>query len=131
MRRVIWTLACASMLAGALALGGTVALVTPAASRAGLAAAVPARTPAPDFTTTDAALRWINAYRTKPDYARVPAAVRALSELGALRDTENSAVYVGFVAGAFRTHPQKVSELVEKMLPIKAEDHWFIVRAVA
>jgi hypothetical protein len=29
------------------------------------------------------------------------------------------------------TIPQKAGELIEKMLPIKAEDHWFIVRAVA
>jgi hypothetical protein len=76
-------------------------------------------------------LRWINAYRTKPDVTQVPAVVRALSEFGSFRDTENSGVYVGFVAGAIRTHPQKAVELVEKMLPIKAEDHWFIVRAVA
>jgi hypothetical protein len=125
MRRVIGTLACA------LVLGGVLAPVGPAASRVGPAAAVPARPPAPDFSTTDAVLRWINAYRTKPDFDHVPAAVRALSELGALRDTENSAVYVGFVAGALRSHPQQAGELIEKMLPIKAEEHWFIVRAVA
>jgi hypothetical protein len=123
MRRVIRTLACA------LALGGALASSRPAVSRVGSATAVPAH-PA-DFSTTEAVLRWINAYRTKPDFAQVPAVVRALSQLGALRDTENSAVYVGFVAGALRTHPNKAGELVEKMLPIKAEDHWFIVRAVA
>jgi hypothetical protein len=116
MRRVTWTLVYA------LLLGVTATFVQPAA-------AVPSH--APDFTTTDAVLRWINAYRTKPDFTQVPAVVRALSQLGALRDTENSAVYVGFVAGALRTHPQRAGELVEKMLPIKAEDHWFIVRAVA
>jgi hypothetical protein len=116
MRRVMWTLACV------LALGGTLAPV-------GLAAAVLSR--APDFSTTDAVLRWINGYRTKPDFPQIPAAVGALSQQGALRDTDTSAVYVGFVAGAIRSHPEKASELVEKMLPIKAEDHWFIVRAVA
>jgi hypothetical protein len=63
--------------------------------------------------------------------AGVPAAVRTLSQLGALRDTETAAVYVGFVAGIIGYHPQKADELVTKMLPIKAEDHWFIVRAVA
>jgi hypothetical protein len=110
MRRVMWTLALA------VALGGP-------------AMAVPAR--APDFSTTDAVLRWINAYRAKPEFAYVPAAVRALSQRGALRDTETAAVYVGFVAGIIRSHPQKANELVEKMLPIKPEDHWFIVRAVA
>jgi hypothetical protein len=116
MRRVIWTVACV------LVLGGATAVARPAAS---------IQSRAPDFNTTDAVLRWINAYRTKPDFTQVPAAVRALSEQGALRDTETSAVYVGFVAGTIRSHPEKAGELVEKMLPIKAEDHWFIVRAVA
>src|SRR6266436_4465799 len=110
MRRVMLAFACAILLCGP-------------------AAAVPGR--APDLSTTDAVLRWINGYRTKPDLAQVPAAARALSQLGALRDTETSAVYVGFVAGILRSHPEKTSELIEKMLPIKAEDHWFIVRAIA
>src|SRR5260370_1070997 len=110
MRRVMWTLACAMALCGP-------------------AAAVPAR--APDLSTTDAVLRWINGYRVKPDVARVPVAVRTLSQLGALRDSETSAVYVGFVAGIIGSYPQLAGELIEKMLPIKAEDHWLIVRAVA
>jgi len=110
MRRLIWTLACV------LALGGP-------------ATAAPARPP--DLSTTDAVLRWINGYRAKPDLVHVPAAVRTLSQLGALHDTDTAAVYVGFVAGVMASHPQKAGELVEKMLPIKAEDHWFIVRAVA
>ena len=110
MRRVMLAFACAILLCGP-------------------AAAVPGR--APDLSTTDAVLRWINGYRAKPDLAQVPAAVRTLSQHGALRDTETSAVYVGFVAGIMGSHPQKADELVGKMLPIKAEDHWFIVRAVA
>jgi hypothetical protein len=110
MRRVMWTLALAVVLGGP-------------------ARAVAAR--APDLGTADAVLRWINGYRAKPEFAYVPAAVRSLSQLGALRDTETAAVYVGFVAGIIRSRPQKANELVEKMLPIKTEDHWFIVRAVA
>jgi hypothetical protein len=110
MRRVIWTLALVS------ALGAP-------------AAAAPTRPG--DLATTDAVLRWINGYRAKPDLARVPLAVRTLSRLDALRDSETSAVYVGFVAGIIGSNPQKADELVEKMLPIKTEDHWFIVRAVA
>jgi hypothetical protein len=110
MRRVMWTLALA------VALGGPTS-------------AVAARVP--DLSTTDAVLRWINGYRAKPEFAYVPGAVRTLSQLGALRDTETAAVYVGFVAGIIRSHPQRAYELVEKMLPIKTEDHWFIVRAIA
>ena len=110
MRRVMWTLALAT------------ALGAPAAA---------APTSAGDLATSDAVLRWINGYRTKPDLAHVPVAVRTLSRLDALRDSETSAVYVGFVAGIIGSNPQKADELVEKMLPIKTEDHWFIVRAVA
>jgi hypothetical protein len=84
-----------------------------------------------DLATTDAVLRWINGYRKKPDLAHVPVAVRTLSRLDALRESETAAVYVGFVAGTIGSNPQKADELVEKMLAIKAEDHWFIVRAVA
>ena len=93
------------------------------------AAATPASTS--DLATTDAVLRWINGYRKKPDLAQVPVAVRTLSRLDALRESETAAVYVGFVAGIIGSNPQKADELVEKMLAIKAEDDWFIVRAVA
>jgi hypothetical protein len=105
-----------------LALALAAALVAPAAA---------APTSASDLATTDAVLRWINGYRKKPDLARVPIAVRTLSRLDALRETETSAVYVGFVAGIIGSNPQKADQLVEKMLTIKTEDHWFIVRAVA
>lgn len=84
-----------------------------------------------DLATTDAVLRWINGYRKKSDLAHVPVAVRTLSRLDALRESETAAVYVGFVAGIIGSNPQKADELVEKTLAIKAEDHWFIVRAVA
>src|ERR1700730_1589812 len=95
------------------------------------APATAAPTSTSDLATTDAVLRWINSYRKKPDVAHVPVAVRTLSRLDALRESETAAVYVGFVAGIIGSNPQKADELVEKMLAIKAEDHWFIVRAVA
>ena len=105
-----------------LALAFAMALEVPAA-------ATPASTS--DLATTDAVLRWINGYRKKPDLAQVPVAVRTLSRLDALRESETAAVYVGFVAGIIGSNPQKADDLVEKMLAIKAEDNWFIVRAVA
>jgi len=105
-----------------LALALAVALGAPAAA---------APTSASDLATTDAVLRWINGYRKKPNLAQVPVAVRTLSRLDALRESETAAVHVGFVAGVIGSNPQKADELVEKMLVIKAEDHWFIVRAVA
>lgn len=120
MRRVIWTLALATTLS---------APATAAPTNSGDAVAAPTTTR--ELATSDAVLRWINGYRKKPDLARVPLAVRALSRLDAMRESETAAVYVGFVAGIIGSNPQKADEIIEKMLSIKTEDHWFIVRAVA
>jgi hypothetical protein len=96
------------------------------------ASAAPAANPRPlEFASTEAVLRWINSYRVKPDIAQVPNAVRALSRFDAFRETENSAVYVGFVAGIIGANPRKAGDLIERMFDIKPEDHWVLVRAIA
>ena len=83
-----------------------------------------------ELGSAEAVLKWINGYRANRDVASVPAAVKALSQLGAFKDPENAGVYVGFVAGVIGTSP-KADDLVAKMLPIVPEDHWAIVRAIA
>jgi hypothetical protein len=84
-----------------------------------------------EFANTDAVLRWINGYRLKPDVAQVPNAIRALSRFDAFRESESSAVYVGFLAGVIGANPRRADEMVERMFDIKPEDHWVIVRAIA
>ena len=84
-----------------------------------------------EFTTTDGVLRWINAYRGKPEPAGVPAAVKALSSLGAFKDPEQAGAYVGFIAGVIRTNPDKAEDLIGKILPLPPGDQWVIVRAIA
>jgi hypothetical protein len=84
-----------------------------------------------DFANLEAVQRFISGYRTKPDLAHVADAARTLSRLGAFRDSDNSGVYVGFLAGVVGANPGKADELVTKLLAIKAEDHWVIVRAIA
>lgn len=84
-----------------------------------------------DLTSAEAVLRWINAYRAKPDIAGVPAAVRALSQFGAFKDPEAAGVYVGFIAGIVGTHPDAARELVGRLFPLPAQDHWVVVRAIA
>ena len=61
----------------------------------------------------------------------MPTAIRTLSRLDAFRETENSAVYVGFLAGVIGANPLKADELISAMLTIKPEDHWVLVRAIA
>lgn len=94
-----------------------------------VASAAPAR--APDVTSRDALLGWINSYRLNPEPAHVPAAMRGLARLGLLRDPENSGVFVGFLAGVLASNPSRAEEIVTKIFPIPPEQHWAIVRAIA
>ncbi len=76
-------------------------------------------------------LRWINQYRHNPDPDRVPLAVRGMSRLGLLTDTEGAGVYVGFLAGIIASNPERADELIAKMFPLSADHQWAIVRAIA
>ena len=76
------------------------------------ALADPSIGPAP----SDSALTWINAYRLKPAPDRVPQIVKALSDMGAMKDPESSGIFVGFVAGVLRANPSKAERLVDKMV---------------
>ena len=91
-------------------------------------AALPTRI---EFTSLDAVSKWISTYRTKPEPARLPVAVRALSQFGAFKDVESSGIYVGFIAGVISTNPEKAEALIAKMFPIAPVDEWVIVRAIA
>jgi hypothetical protein len=84
-----------------------------------------------EFTNLEAVQRFISGYRAKPDLPHVADAIRVASRLGAFRDSENSGVYVGFLAGIIGANPQKADGIIDKVLAIKAEDHWVVVRAIA
>ena len=58
-----------------------------------------------DLLTPDSVLRWINAYRQKPDPATVPDVVKALSRMNAFKDPESSGPYIGFIAGVIGSRP--------------------------
>jgi hypothetical protein len=84
-----------------------------------------------DFLSTESVLRWINGYRSKPDLAGVPHAVKALARLGAFKDPEQAGAYIGFIAGVIGANPQEAARIIETLLPLPAENHWVIVRAIA
>ncbi len=104
------------------ALAVMVALVVPAA------AAPPLGKP---LNSTDAILKWINAYRHKPEPEALPTVVRALSKMQAFKDAESSGAYIGFIAGALGGNPAGAEVLIAKMLAIDPADHWILVRAIA
>ena len=93
------------------------------------ASAVP--NPLIDLVSIESVMRWINAYRTKPDPAGVPAVVKALSRFGSFKDPEQSGVFVGFLAGVIGTNQDKADQLIGKMLPLPPGDQWVVVRAIA
>src|SRR5215210_674468 len=76
-------------------------------------------------------LGWINQYRHSPDPERVPLAVRGMSRLGLLSDTEGAGVYVGFLAGIIAKNPDLADALIARMFPLSSEHQWAIVRAIA
>jgi hypothetical protein len=84
-----------------------------------------------EFYSSAEVLKWMNSYRSKPDPMRAATAIHQLSGFGELRNQESAGVYVGFAAGVLASNPAKATALVNKMLPMPAEDQWLVVRAVA
>ena len=108
---------------------GFLALLTLAIVLVAPAAAAPR--PSAALNSTDALLKWINAYRGRPEPDGLPILVRALSNRQAFKDAETSGAYIGFIAGIIGANPDRAAELVAKMLPMAPADHWVLVRAIA
>ena len=75
--------------------------------------------------------QWIYNYRAKPDYAHVPAAARVLFHAQSFKEPENAGIYLGFLAGAIGSNPASAEHLIASLFPVRPEDEWVIVRAVA
>jgi hypothetical protein len=75
--------------------------------------------------------QWIYNYRARPDYAHVPAAVRVLFHSQTFKEPETAGIYLGFIAGAIGSNPQRAEQLVNSLFPVPPEDEWVIVRAIA
>lgn len=83
------------------------------------------------FQNAQELLKWINDYRKKPDPQRLPQAVKAMSDFGVARDTDQSGVYIGFVAGVLGANPRIAEDLITKMFPLPPEDQVIVIKAIA
>lgn len=84
-----------------------------------------------DRASTAAMLDWVDTYRHDPAVKDVPAAMRALSRLGAFNQPERAGVYVGFLAGVLAANPERTEWLAAQALKMDSQDRWVVVRAVA
>jgi len=98
---------------------------------AGSAFANPPPTKKGAFTSPEQILRFINAYRAKPEPAKMPIAMRAASELGVFHEMDSAGIYVGFMAGVLQVNPTRAEALITKLFPMPPEDQVAIVRAIA
>jgi hypothetical protein len=98
-----------------------------------IAAPAGAAVPQPNAAlhSTDAMLKWINAYRGRPNPNTLPAMVHALSDLQAFKDAGTCGAYIGFIAGVLGANPQRAEALVGQMLSIEPADQWVLIRAIA
>jgi hypothetical protein len=87
--------------------------------------------PEADFSTPERLVEWVYNYSKKPTPWRVPAAVRAMRELGLFTDEEKGAFCTGFIAGVLGSNPKDGPALIGKMLPMPDKDQAVLIRAIA
>ena len=83
------------------------------------------------FSSPDRLVEWVYNYHAHPTPWRVPAAVRAMRELGLFTDEEKGAFCTGFIAGVLGANRKDGPALVAKMLPMPDKDQAVLIRAIA
>lgn len=111
------------ILAFALALGNAGAATKPPSK--------PKAASALGFQKSEQVLKWINGYRETPEPDRLPDAVKAMGDLGLLREIDSAGVYIGFIAGVLGSNPDKAEKLIGKMFPMPPEDQVILIKAIA
>jgi hypothetical protein len=83
------------------------------------------------FSTPERLVEWVYNYSKKPTPWRVPAAVKAMRELGLFTDEEKGAFCTGFIAGVLGSNQKDGPALIGKMLPMPDKDQAVLIRAIA
>ena len=83
------------------------------------------------FPRAEVLLKWINGYREAPEPERLPEAVRAMGELGLVRELDQAGLHVGFIAGVLGSNPESAHRLVARMFPMPPEEQVILIKAIA
>ena len=84
-----------------------------------------------EFKKGEDVLHWINEYRHNPEPDRLPEAVKAMRNLGLLKDIEQGGIYIGFIAGVIGSNRDKAENLIAEMFPMPPPDQVVVVKAIA
>ena len=96
-----------------------------------MAADAKAKAKKPAFTSAEVLLQWINNYRHDPEPKRLAEAVKAMRNLGLLKDIEQGGIYIGFIAGVIGTNPDQAEALISDMFPMEPSDQIVVVKSIA
>jgi hypothetical protein len=83
------------------------------------------------FGKSEDVLLWINGYRLKPEPQRLPAAVKAMSAFGLIKDMDQAGVYIGFTAGVLGSEPENADKAIGALFPLQPEDQVLLIKAIA
>jgi hypothetical protein len=87
--------------------------------------------PQGSFSTPERLFEWVYNYSKKPKPWQVPAAVRAMRELGLFGDEEKAGFCTGFIAGVLGSNPKDGPRILAQMFPMPDKDQAVLIRAVA
>ena len=82
------------------------------------------------FSKAEKVLEFISSYRDEKERKRVPDMVRAMSQLGMLREPEEAGIYIGFLAGVIRDSGGEAHDLIVQMFPMPPADQVVLIKAI-
>lgn len=86
---------------------------------------------APQYKKTEDVLEFISGYRENKRPKLVPGAVKAMSDLGLLREPEEAGIYTGFIAGVIGESGAGAEKLVAAMFPLPPDSQAVLIKAIA
>jgi hypothetical protein len=88
------------------------------------------KTPAANFADAETLLRWITYYYTKPEPRLVAEAIRSVSNQGFVKEGQNSAPFIGFIAGVISKTPAMAEPLAEQLQSLPTVDQPMLILGI-
>jgi hypothetical protein len=83
------------------------------------------------FQSVERLMDWMYHYRKNPNPERLPAAFKAMKDLGLFADNEQAGFGIGFIAGVLHDNERRAPALVSKMFPTPPKEQAAIIKGIA